>query len=84
MTIKVKEAFEFAFASIGGEEALAGWAKDNPSEFYKLFARLLPSRNELTGSSDGEPKFAEHSDEKLEAMILERVYNLGILKREPA
>jgi hypothetical protein len=42
MTVAVKEAFELAFQSIGGEPALATWARRNRTEFYKLYARLIP------------------------------------------
>jgi hypothetical protein len=30
------------YDEIGGNEAFAKWAKLNPTEFYKLFAKLLP------------------------------------------
>ena len=41
-TAKVKEAMELAFEGIGGVPALIEWAEDNKTEFYKLFAKLLP------------------------------------------
>ena len=48
LTASAKEAFEFAFNEIGGSKALAKWARGNPGDFYRLYARLIP--NELTGS----------------------------------
>lgn len=42
MTPKVKEAFALAFEGIGGVPAFIAWAKKNPAEFYKLYARLIP------------------------------------------
>ena len=33
-----------AFAKLGGTKALAEWGRDNPTEFYKLFSRMLASR----------------------------------------
>jgi hypothetical protein len=39
----VVSAFNTAFQMIGGIPRLALWADENPSEFYKLYARLLPS-----------------------------------------
>ena len=41
-TVKVREAMELAFEGIGGVPALVEWAQDNQTEFYKLFAKLLP------------------------------------------
>ena len=41
---QVVNAFMNAFELIGGTPRLALWANDNPSDFYKLYARLLPSQ----------------------------------------
>ena len=40
---RVKNAFDFTFALIGGQPAFALWAAQNPSEFYKLYSKLLPT-----------------------------------------
>lgn len=42
MTTTAKEAFQAAFDHIGGMHGLATWAKGNPGDFYKLYARLIP------------------------------------------
>ena len=49
----VVEAFHQAFQQIGGVPRLSLWADGNPTEFYKLFARLLPSAasDELNGAT---------------------------------
>jgi hypothetical protein len=39
----VVSAFSAAFQMIGGIPRLALWADNNPTEFYKLYARMLPS-----------------------------------------
>lgn len=39
---RVERAFLNAFELIGGVPRLALWADQNPTEFYKLYARLLP------------------------------------------
>ena len=39
----VISAFHMAFQMIGGIPRLALWADGNPGEFYKLYARMLPS-----------------------------------------
>lgn len=41
-TATVKAVMEEAFHQLGGIDALVTWAKDEPTEFYKLFAKLLP------------------------------------------
>lgn len=44
-TLAAKEAFQAAFDEMGGYQALLEWAmesKVNRSEFYKLYARLIP------------------------------------------
>ena len=47
----VIRTFETAFEMIGGVPRLAVWADTNPSEFFKLYGRLLPnsSSTELEG-----------------------------------
>ena len=41
---QVVSAFHNAFELIGGVPRLALWAHSNPSDFFKLYARLLPSQ----------------------------------------
>mgnify|MGYP001562928557 CR=1 FL=1 len=31
------------FDKIGGRDAMASWARKNPTEFYRLYGRLLPT-----------------------------------------
>lgn len=50
-TKAAKEALEMAFDGIGGVPALIEWARDNQTEFYKLFTKLLPVQVE--GNLDG-------------------------------
>jgi hypothetical protein len=42
LTKSAREAFALAFDGIGGAPALIAWAKNNPTEFFKLYARLIP------------------------------------------
>lgn len=46
-----KEALQLAFDGIGGVDALAAWAKDNRTDFYKLWTKLVPQevKTELSG-----------------------------------
>jgi len=41
-TASAKEAFQIAFDELGGAKELALWAKNNQTEFYKLFSKLIP------------------------------------------
>lgn len=51
LTRSAREAFQYAFDKIGGAEALAKWAMAEPTEFMKLYARLIPT--EVTGPDGG-------------------------------
>ena len=42
-TKAVKEALQEAFDRLGGVSALTTWAKNEPTEFYKLWAKMLPT-----------------------------------------
>lgn len=42
LTYEVKEAIQMCFYDIGGRKKFAEWAKMNRTEFYKLYAKLLP------------------------------------------
>lgn len=50
LTKSVKEAFEVAFHAMQDKPGvkLSEWGEENPTEFYKLAARLIPT--ELSGS----------------------------------
>jgi hypothetical protein len=51
---QVIEAFHNSFELIGGVPRLAIWADANPSDFFKLYGRLLPasSTTELDGPQE--------------------------------
>jgi hypothetical protein len=42
-TSKAAKAFEQAFELIGGVPRLALWADRNPSKFYAMFSKMIPS-----------------------------------------
>lgn len=42
-TKAVKEALQEAFDGLGGVTALTEWAKAETTEFYKLWAKMLPT-----------------------------------------
>lgn len=42
LTTAAKEAFQIAFDKLKGVDGLVAWAKDNPTDFYKLYGKLIP------------------------------------------
>lgn len=42
-----KEAVLKVYQDIGGDEFFAEWAKENPTEFYKICSRLIPQEGTL-------------------------------------
>lgn len=53
LTRSVKQAFEDAFVTMQDDPVtkLEAWGKANPTDFYKLAARLIPA--EITGQGGG-------------------------------
>lgn len=62
-TSSFKEALRIAFDGIGGTKNLTAWARGNPTEFYKIMARLIPV--EVTGSLQHTVAASELSDDRL-------------------
>lgn len=54
---RVAEAFENAFELIGGVSRLAIWADANPTEFFKLYGRMLPTGTSVDLNAKGEITF---------------------------
>lgn len=50
-TATVKAALEQAFEKMGGVDNLVEWAKSEPTEFYKLYSKLLPLQ--VNGNMEG-------------------------------
>jgi len=50
---RVVNAFQDAFELIGGVPRLAHWADTHPTDFYKLYARLLPAEASKKVTHDG-------------------------------
>jgi len=53
-TKSVKECFETVFSEIQSHPTakLSEWAKKNPTEFYKLCARLIPAAVDVTSNGE--------------------------------
>ena len=52
-TSAAKEAFSLAFEGLGGVGAFTTWARRNPTDFYKLYARLIPVESHVGGPDGG-------------------------------
>lgn len=51
---QAKENIIAVFTRLGGTAAMAKWAAGNETEFYKLYGRLIPIENQVSGK-DGQP-----------------------------
>lgn len=51
---EIVNAFQEAFELIGGVPRLAVWAHDNPTDFYKLYGKLLPAGSTLDVNVTGQ------------------------------
>ena len=62
-TVAAREAFQMAFDGLGGHVQLAVWARENQTEFYKLFSKLIPIDAKVTlgGKVEVEWKSVESS-----------------------
>lgn len=61
-----KENIICVFTRIGGVEAMVTWAKGNQTDFYKLYAKLIPTQIEATVNNQD---VRELSDDELAAII---------------
>jgi len=43
ITRAFKDAVRVVYDDIGGHAAFAAWARENPGDFYRIAARLIPS-----------------------------------------
>ena len=50
----MKESIESVYAKIGGDQNFAEWAQANQTEYYKIYAKLIPRDINLSGANGGE------------------------------
>lgn len=43
ITTAFKDAVRIVYDDIGGHRAFAAWARENPTEFYRIASRLIPA-----------------------------------------
>ena len=51
VTAIFKDAVRTVYEDIGGNAAFATWAKENPTEFYRIASRLIPTEMVTEGTS---------------------------------
>jgi len=51
VTAIFKDAVRTVYEDIGGNTAFAAWAKENPTEFYRIASRLIPTEMVTEGTS---------------------------------
>ncbi len=44
-TASIKGALVAAFDKLGGVKSLVSWGKENPGDFYKIWAKLVPQEH---------------------------------------
>lgn len=49
-TKDVREVIMRVFDGVGGIEHMKEWAKTNPTEFYKIYSKLLPRDIKVSGA----------------------------------
>lgn len=47
-----KENIQAVFLRLGGTSRMAEWAEENPTDFYKIYARLIPTDVKLSGDAE--------------------------------
>lgn len=52
ITGTAKENIQAVFTRLGGTARMAEWAEQNQTEFYKLYARLIPADVKLSGDAE--------------------------------
>ena len=52
-TASVKAALAHVFDERGGVAALLAWADEDPTAFYKLWGRMLPTEQHVSGADGG-------------------------------
>lgn len=66
---EVVDAFTAAFTMIGGVPRLALWADQNPTEFYRLFGKLLPASSIVELARPAAKDLRSYTSEELQAML---------------
>ena len=50
LTTAMREAVLFVYDGLGGHPAFLQWARENPTEYYRIASRLIPAEMREDGS----------------------------------
>lgn len=70
-TLALKEDLIATAQNLGGVEAMTQWAKKNPTEFYKLYIRLLPQTLEADVKHDHQHAHIHQAVSQVDSRIRE-------------
>lgn len=56
-----KENIQAVFLRLGGTTRMAEWAEDNQTDFYKIYARLIPADVKLSGDAENPIAFIQRT-----------------------
>jgi hypothetical protein len=65
VTRTTRENIEQVFLMLGGVKAFRDWAEKEPTDFYKIYSRLLPRDIEISGRCGGPVEISHVIAEKL-------------------
>lgn len=68
ITRAFKDAIRIVYDDIGGHAAFAAWARDNPGDFYRIAARLIPSEVQIQEQREVTVVVVRNPVEPLEAL----------------
>jgi hypothetical protein len=54
LTVNARDSIWKVFHDLGGVRHMKAWAEENPTEFYKLYGKLVPTQ--VTGEEGGPVK----------------------------
>ena len=64
VTATVKEVFMETFDKMGGVPRMIAWADEEPAEFYKLYARLIPTEAKVDLAGELNVTLLQFNDKK--------------------
>jgi len=71
LTSAFREAVQVVYEGLGGHTAFLQWARENPTEYYKIAARLIPTE-------------IRHEEERNLTIIVNRTPQPGIASQSTA
>lgn len=74
----VVNAITGVFELIGGVPRFALWAHENPTEYYRIYAKLLPSQQQVTVAHEHSGEIRLHTDAELQDVIAKERERLEI------